>query len=544
MVYSNGTGIIDQRYYTGTGVQISNNLVYANTIAAISIIANSGVSIVNNTIDQPVGDGVDISGSNSGTKLRNNILVIGAGVGINVAANSENGFASDYNMFQIADGALAAVGEWQNVLRVSLGAWQAATFNDLDSFIGNPLFVNPTGSEGVLGYVSPTQPGYDDDFHLQSMYADFRGGSLAPIVGGSGKPVFPAIVGGTDAAQSPAIDRGAASDSYANEPAPNGGYINLGNFGDTAQASESPSQYILVLTPTAGATVQETLATTITWRAFGSGARFGFSGNVDLSYSTDGINFTSIATGVADTGSYVWTVPTGLTPGSTYVIEVSAESVAVSGVSQQFNMSGQITSYYVNAGATGGEYTTAPGSDLNNGLTPATPKASIQALLASYPLGAGDTIYVDSGNYAVTTNINLTGTNSGTSASNDFTIIGPTAGYAPAVLNRGNLNSGQDVFDLQGVSYVTLENLTITGANIGVEIGGASAGVQLLNDTVTGNGDMGIEVDVNSGGTAAAVTGLLIEASSIDGNGLGSWVRRQPGRHPGAAGKRRCAVPQ
>ena len=68
--------------------------------------------------------------------------------------------------------------------------------------------------------------------------------------------MFPAIVGGTDSAQSPAIDRGAASDSYAIEPAPNGGYINLGNFGNTAQASESPAQYVLVLAPAAGATVQ------------------------------------------------------------------------------------------------------------------------------------------------------------------------------------------------------------------------------------------------------------------------------------------------
>ena len=55
VIYSNAIGIIDQRYYTGTGVQISNNLVYANTTAAITLINNSGVSIINNTIDQPVG---------------------------------------------------------------------------------------------------------------------------------------------------------------------------------------------------------------------------------------------------------------------------------------------------------------------------------------------------------------------------------------------------------------------------------------------------------------------------------------------------------
>ena len=92
--------------------------------------------------------------------------------------------------------------------------------------------------------------------------------------------------------------RGAASDSYANEPENNGGYINLGNFGNTAQASESPAQYILVLSPEAGATVQGGTSTTITWRAFG------FTGNVTLSYSANGTTFTTIASGVADNGTY------------------------------------------------------------------------------------------------------------------------------------------------------------------------------------------------------------------------------------------------
>ena len=76
------------------------------------------------------------------------------------------------------------------------------------------------------------------------------------------------------------------------------------------------------------------------------------------------------------------------------------------------------------------------------------------------------------------------------------------------------------MFDIQRGSYITIEHLTVTGAFNGIEIGGASAGVQLLNDTVTGNADVGILVDVNSGGTATAVTGLVIENDSINGNGL------------------------
>ncbi len=508
VIYSNGIGIDDQRYYPATAVRIANNLIYANGTAAISITGQNGVSIVNNTIDQPLGDGIDIAGSNTGTQLRNNIIVIGSGIGINVAANSESGFASDYNLFYIPSsslvgGSTGAIGEWEGVLQLSLLAWQATTGADPDSFTANPDFVNPGGAEGVLGYVSPSQPGYDDDFHLQSKYQDFRGGGLAPIIGTSGKPVFPTIVGGTDQLQSPGIDRGSPSDSYANEPQPNGGYINLGNYGDTAQASESPSQYILVLTPEAGATVQEGTSTTVTWRAFG------FTGAVDLSYSANGTTFTTIATGVADSGSYTWAVPAGLTPGSTYVIQVSGVSASVSGLSQTFSVFGKITDYYVSP----------TGSDGNNGLTPSTPKASVQGLLAAYTLGAGDIIFVASGTYTVTTPIDLTSGNSGTGTSDAFTITGPTSGPA-AVFDRGNFSAGQDVFDIQRGSYITIEHLTVTGAFNGIEIGGASAGVQLLNDTVTGNADVGILVDVNSGGTATAVTGLVIENDSINGNGL------------------------
>ena len=55
-----------------------------------------------------------------------------------------------------------------------------------------------------------------------------------------------------DPVQSPAIDRGDAASVYSNEPAPNGGFINLGSDGNTDQASPSPSDYVLVLKPHGG----------------------------------------------------------------------------------------------------------------------------------------------------------------------------------------------------------------------------------------------------------------------------------------------------
>jgi hypothetical protein len=56
------------------------------------------------------------------------------------------------------------------------------------------------------------------------------------------------------------------------------------------------------------------------------------------------------------------------------------------------------TDYYVNDSFTSDDvYTTASGNDANNGLTPATPKATLAAAIAA--ASSGDRIYIDYGNY-------------------------------------------------------------------------------------------------------------------------------------------------
>ncbi len=44
-----------------------------------------------------------------------------------------------------------------------------------------------------------------------------------------------------DAEDSPCLDKGDPASSYANEPSPNGGRVNIGGYGNTAKASKSPS---------------------------------------------------------------------------------------------------------------------------------------------------------------------------------------------------------------------------------------------------------------------------------------------------------------
>ncbi len=207
-----------------------------------------GIDFTNNTVYQTTGDAIDIGDATSNVDLRDNILWVFAGYDISVAGDSEQGFASDYNDLMTSD--TGQVGSWQGVARPTLLAWQSADFTDEDSLSEDPLFVDPAGPNGILGYGSPSSDGRADDFHEQSQYGSFHGGSLAPVISyTTGLPVFPTPVLTDDANQSPVIDRGGPNDPYQNEPSPNGGFVNLGAYGNTPQASLSPPQYVLVTQP-------------------------------------------------------------------------------------------------------------------------------------------------------------------------------------------------------------------------------------------------------------------------------------------------------
>ena len=74
------------------------------------------------------------------------------------------------------------------------------------------------------------------------------------------------------------------------------------------------------------------------------------------------------------------------TPGSDYRIRVTISGqVTFFDVSDSaFTVSAPVNVYYVNdATVEPGDWTTAPGDDANDGLTPATPKSSIRQCLGS-----------------------------------------------------------------------------------------------------------------------------------------------------------------
>ena len=325
--------------------------------------------------------------------------------------------------------------------------------------------MNPTGADGLLGYNSPTSDGSDDNFHLQSTVGSFKGASSAPIVNaGTGLPYFPAGTLSADANQSPAIDRGSPNVNIGAEPAPNGNFINLGWDGGTSLASESPSQYVLVTKPAGGETLPIGQLFPIKWRSQDNNSTV----TIDLLQGASSTPILNIATGVANNGEYDWTVPNGIAAANNYYIRVTRADLPGSpGISlAPFSIAAATTVFYVNNGTVvPGGLATAPGNDANDGLTPATPKATITGLLAAYTLGAGDIIMVDAGTYILSSNIALPLANSG------LTIEGYNNSAYPnlkTVLNRNNTTGGSDVFDLTGATNVTLEYLGITGGYYGV----------------------------------------------------------------------------
>ncbi len=499
VVYSNDVGI-----YTQYGLR--NNLVYANSFRGIYLystgFAGFQVDVVNNTVYQPQGDAIFIDRATANVHLRNNLLWaenaagrLDAGYALVVDSTSQQGFTSDYNILHASGAGKVAL--WQGVSRPTLSSWQSTTFQDSNSVSQDPLLVNPLGVDGKLGYFDSVRDGRDDDFHEQSLNGSFHGSSLAPIVGANGLPVFPSVIATADTSQSPAIDRGAPADSYAREPAPNGSFINLGAYGNTALASLSPAEYVLVTKADGGETWPQDHTFEITWRSQDTASTV----KIELLRQAtveDPISVVMLIAATApNSGSFSWTIPTSLTPADDYLIRITRnDNAALSDDSNSyFTIAAPVNVYYVNDGSvnTAGDWTTTAGNNAFDALSPDSPKASIGAVLAAYQLNAGDIIRVDDGTYPQGVNIVLNASMSG------ITIEGYHDAAFPerhALIDRGNPNFGSAAFELGNAANVSIDQLWITGAYSAIygPSNAGSTGLTVSNSTLFGNQYSGIQL--------------------------------------------------
>ena len=172
IVYSNPYGIQGQFASVGT---LIGNILYANSIAGVTVVTagyyGGTTTLANNTIYQPIGDGVQVTAGSTNVHLRNNIVWTNSGYGLNVANDSQVGFLSDFNDLYVEGTGNIAL--WQNIARPSLAVWRNTAFTDTNSISTNPLFVDADGADNMLGFVTTTVDGRDDDFHLRSATVAF-----------------------------------------------------------------------------------------------------------------------------------------------------------------------------------------------------------------------------------------------------------------------------------------------------------------------------------------------------------------------------------
>ncbi len=458
VVYSNAIGI---QSLNGT---LTNNLIYANSTQAVLLNGGTAALLRSNTIHQVQGDGVRIQSGARNVQLRNNIFWVQTGSALSVSNDSQVGFSSDFNLFHTTGS--GSIATWQGVQIPTLESWRTTSFTDLNSIAQSPQFVAVPGADGVVGYLNSTSDGRDDDYHLQSLYGSFHAGSFAPLTTGNGTGA-PSLAPGTwaiDGAQSPAIDRGLASDLYGLEPINNGGFINLGAYGGTVQASLSPAQYVTVFSPDGGEIFQHNQDTSIRWRSHD------MQGTVKIELMTVGssVPILTITESIANSGELNWQVPATVTPSDQYFLRVTRNDIpALSDISNSsFTISEPINVYYVNDSTfEAGDWTTAAGSDLNSGTSANSPKASIGGVFAAHTLHPGDVIRVDAGTYLLASNIILTAAASGVRIEGYFD---PAHPERASVLNRNNASGGSYGIQFQNADDVTLQNLTITGAYSGI----------------------------------------------------------------------------
>jgi len=169
---------------------ISNNIIYNSKLQGILINMTDNLTIKNNVIYNSSDDAIKIINPNaSDITIKNNILASNGGYGINTV---QSNIVNNYNDI------------WNNTLGNYNGT--SAGTGDISE---DPLFADPDNG----------------DFHLKSKYGRWNGSGWV-----------------NDNETSPCIDAGAPSDDYSNEPKPNGGRINMGAYGNTPEASKSPSK--------------------------------------------------------------------------------------------------------------------------------------------------------------------------------------------------------------------------------------------------------------------------------------------------------------
>ncbi|MFH0909620.1 MAG: right-handed parallel beta-helix repeat-containing protein [bacterium] len=348
----------------------------------------------------------------------------------------------DYNNIVRESGALVGerqMGQGGNEVYPALIEWTTFEGQDANSLSHQPLFAD----EG------------NGDFHLQS---------------GTGRFV-PGVGYATDTVFSPMIDLGDPSVTLTNEPAPNGGILNIGAYGNTTEASLSQTNpWLLVLSLNDGGVVSDT--GDLRWEY---GNMPGTS-LVRLAVSVDGgIEYDPLASNIPVSAKSCTWQPCSfpLTSLAKWKITSQAYTNVSDEVDGVFVIKCEVLDIYVNDLNTNGDiFCTALGHPDNSGLSPSDPLLDPSVAFTKYYVSGGDTIRIDTGQYVIDqpeTGMVLTVANRGAPTA-PITIHGSTNDqFGGTVIDRANSASGVGLL-LHQTRYVEVDHIKIKGAAVGVQV--------------------------------------------------------------------------
>ncbi len=469
---------------------VENCLVRGTTDAGASAgIAvgyyGDGSVIRNCTVADNAHDAIRLDYSAYGVVAENNILVASGTSGRAVERNTNSSLAShDHNLVWVTGGTTAGIDR------------------EPHGFVHrDPLFVDPNAG----------------DYHLQSTAGSYHGGTWA-----------------ADANDSPGIDTGLGD--AGDEPAPNAsplggvdtGRRNLGAYGGTELASKTyATRRAWLIEPVGGENyLDQAVPLDVHWTLVGTDWQAGET--LALRYSDDsGATWQDVpdanAVPAADTTA-PWDI-SALTPKPTYRVRtIPAGAPGADDASPRDVRIGEGLVFYVNDADTAGDaWCTADGNDVNDGITPATPKATVQAILATYDLEPGDLVRIDTGEYLLASDIEI-GSDDGGSADAAVTFAASPYGVT---IDRGSTSSSAYGWEIAGAQHVTVTTaeadpspgtprrwMRVTGAWGGVYVGGNSARIRRLD--LADNDYYGIYVGVPD----ATIENCLIRGTTGGGYGI------------------------
>lgn len=158
------------------------------------------------------------------------------------------------------------------------------------------------------------------------------------------------------------------------------------------------------------------------------------------------------------------------------------------------------------------EWASAPGHEANDGLSPATPKASVQAILAAYDLEPGDVVRIDTGTYPLASDIVVSAEDSG--AAFVCSPYGVTFNRADAGTGVGwRLVGSATLTTAASTKYAGVPQrwMRMTGAKTGFHLDASGGGAMRLSRCeALNNSQEGILVTGNYGSVDAAVENCLV----------------------------------